>query len=73
MPDFPVHGRKEMTMLEQVQSRNKEAQSGTGTGMIRYGTEMMDAKMTMLVASASMPMCSYAFWEATFASGAALK
>jgi hypothetical protein len=60
-----------MTMLEQVQSRNKEAQSGTG--IIRYGTEMMDAKMTMLVASASIPMSSYAFWEATSAFGAALK
>jgi hypothetical protein len=34
---------------------------------------MMDAKITMLMASASMPMRSYEFWEATFASGAALK
>ncbi len=47
--------------------------SGTGisvpqsdTGMLRYRTEMLDARMPMPTASASMPMPSYAFSQVTF-------
>ncbi len=42
-------------MLEQVQSWNKEAQSGTG--MLRCGTEMMDAKTTVLRLDADAQLC----------------
>jgi hypothetical protein len=44
-------------MPEPVRYRNKVTQSGTG--MLRYRTEMYDAEMLMPAASTWMPMPSY--------------
>jgi hypothetical protein len=48
---------KELLMQEPVRYRNKEIQSGTG--MLRYWTEKMNAGMPMPAALTSMPMPSY--------------
>ncbi len=48
---------KKMLMPEPFWYRNTETQSGAG--MLRYGTEMIDAGPPMPVASALMPMPSY--------------
>ncbi len=45
-------------MPEPFRYQNKETLSGTG--MLRYRTEMIDAGIPMLAASAFMPMPSYA-------------
>ena len=47
-----------MLMPEPVQYRNKRTQSGTG--MLRYRTEKLDARMPMPAALPTMPMPSYA-------------
>jgi len=46
-----------MLMPEPFRYRNKGTQSGTG--MLRYRTEMQDAGMPKPAASTSMPMPSY--------------
>ncbi len=56
-PVSPIPERKKMLMPELFRYRNKEAQSGTG--MLRYHTEMIDAGIPMLAALALMPMPSY--------------
>jgi hypothetical protein len=48
-----------MLLPEPVRYRNKGTQSGTG--MLRYRTEIQDAGMPMQVASTSMPMPSYGY------------
>ncbi len=47
-------------MPESVQYRDMRTQSGTG--MLRYRTEIQDARMSMQAASASMPVPSYGFF-----------
>jgi hypothetical protein len=47
-------------------NKNSDAETGirvirSGTGMLRYRTEIQDAKMPMPAASTSMPMPSYEF------------
>ncbi len=58
-PVSPVPEWTKMLMPEPFQYRNKRTQSGTG--MLRYRTEIQDAGMPIPAASTSMPMPCYAF------------
>jgi hypothetical protein len=57
-PVSPAPEQKEVPMPETVQYRNKEIHSGTG--ILRYRTEMMNSGTPMSVELVSMPMPSYA-------------
>jgi hypothetical protein len=59
-PVSPVHKWTRLPVLEAVRYRDKGTQSGTG--MLRYMTEIHDAGMPMPSESASMPMPSYSEW-----------